>query len=336
MVHIFTTTPSFKETPISVISCSSHPELALKIIEHLKISLEDVEISRFADKECNIYIKNSLRNKDVFVIQTGCNPVNDHIMELLLMVHTLKNASAGRITVIMPYYPYCRQDRKVKPRTPISASLVAQLIEAVGPDHLVTMDLHCGQIQGFFHNIPVDNLYPDNLFMEYLKEVRFQEMCPNNLVIVSPDAGGVSRAKRIADRMGGVPVITILKRRVEANQIESMDIIGNVKNKNCIIIDDIVDTAGTLCRAINLLKDKGCLKVYACITHGILSDPAMKRLNATDVEEIAITNTLPLQDIGNKSSKIKILDISLLLAHVIHRIHHHKPLSELFDFDSRV
>lgn len=236
---------------------------------------------------------------------TACGPdVNRNLMELLLLIQTLKLSSAKRITAVVPYYGYARQDRKTKPRVPISASAVAQLIECMGAHRVVTLDLHCGQIQGFFHNAPVDNLFAELEFVKYLRTRNYEK---ESLVIVSPDAGGVERARRIADRMGGVAIATILKRRAAANQIESMEIVGAIEGKICIIVDDIIDTAGTLVKAAQLLVEKGAKTVSACATHGVFSEPALSRISESILEEVCVTDSIPQEKNLERCKKLRVL-----------------------------
>eukprot|EP01098_Paradermamoeba_levis_P008900 TRINITY_DN3673_c0_g1_i1.p1 TRINITY_DN3673_c0_g1~~TRINITY_DN3673_c0_g1_i1.p1 ORF type:complete len:333 (-),score=111.51 TRINITY_DN3673_c0_g1_i1:88-1086(-) len=320
------------EYNIRLIVGSANKKLGQEIAAILGSSVEDCDISKFADGEINIHIKNNIRGSDVFILQPTCPPdVNGHIMELLLLIHTLKLASAKRISVIMPYYGYARQDRKVKPRTPISASAIAQLIEAMGPHRVVTVDLHCGQIQGFFHDTPVDNLFSDNVFISYIQQ---KNIPPNDLVIVSPDAGGVAKARRIADRIGAFSVVTILKRRVAANKVDSMQIVGEVNGKIAIIIDDMIDTGGTLCKAAQVLKDAGALQVVACATHGLFSADALDRINNSVLEEVCVTDTIPQDKNSDKCKKLVVRSVVPLLAEAIRRLHEEKSLSLLFENNS--
>lgn len=316
------------EYTVRLIAGSANKRLAADISERLKTKLEECEVGRFADGEISIHIKNNIRGSDVFIIQPTCPPdVNGHLMELLLLIHTLKLASAKRISVIMPYYGYARQDRKVKPRTPISASAVAQLIEAMGPHRLVTVDLHCGQIQGFFHDTPVDNLFSDKEFISYILSKQFS---PEQVVIVSPDAGGVAKARRIADRVGAFSVVTILKRRVAANKVDSMQIVGDVSGKIAIIIDDMIDTGGTLCKAAQVLKETGAVQVLACATHGLFSADALDKINSSVLEEVCVTDTIPQEHNVVKCKKLVVRSVVPLLAEAIQRLHDEKSLSILF------
>jgi ribose-phosphate pyrophosphokinase len=313
---------------VRIIAGNGNRPLAGKIADMLDMKLEDCHVSSFADGEIDIHIKNNVRGADVYVIQPVSPPtVNKHLMELLLLIHTLKLSSAKRVTVVVPYYPYSRQDRKTKPRVPISASVVAQLIEAMGPHRMVTVDLHCGQIQGFFHKTPVDNLYAEAEMLKYITE---KNIPPEELVIVSPDAGGVTRARRAADFIGAHGVVTIMKRRTHANQVDSMQMVGDVSGCVCLLIDDMIDTAGTLTKAAALLKENGATKVYAFATHGLFSDPALDRINKSVLEEVCVTDSLPQEKNLARCPKLKVLSIVSLLVEVIQRLHNEKSLSSLF------
>jgi len=260
---------------IRIIAGRGNTVLADSIAKWLGVQLEKSEIKSFNDGEISIHINDNVRGADVFVVQPMCPPnVNDNIMELLLLIHTLRLSSAKRVTAICPYYGYGRQDRKVKPRVPISASAVAQLLEAMCPSRVVTVDLHCGQIQGFFHKTPVDNLFAENEMLHHLKSLNFPL---DKLVIVSPDAGGVLRANRVADKMKAKNVVTILKRRLTAGVVDSMQLVGDVSGSIAVIVDDMIDTGGTLCKAASLLKEHGAVQVYALATHGIFSSNAMEK-----------------------------------------------------------
>jgi len=247
---------------------------------------------------------------------------------LLLLVHTLILSSAKRITAIVPYFGYARQDRKTKPRVPISASAVSQLIESVGPHRVVTVDLHCGQIQGFFHKTPVDNLFADNQVLQYLESKNFDK---SQVAIVSPDAGGVARARRLADQFGASSVVSIIKRRTTANVVDSAQIVGDVQGMVCIIVDDMIDTAGTLTAAAGLLKEKGATSVYACATLGLFSGPALDRINNSHLEEVLVTDSIPQDANSAKCPKLKVLSLVPLLAEAIKRLHNEKSLSCLFN-----
>jgi ribose-phosphate pyrophosphokinase len=294
----------------------------------LHLEPEPVTCARFADGECNIQIENNVRGADVFLIQPTCPPdINTHLVELLLLLQTLQLSSAKRITCVLPYYGYARQDRKTKPRVPISAAAVATMIETMGAHRLLTLELHCGQIQGFFRHIPVDNLYAENEFIEQLMHLKID---PQSIAIVSPDAGGVTRARQMADKIGAAAVVTILKRRVAANQVESMQLVGDVKGFHCFLVDDIIDTAGTIVKAADLLVAAGSLSVYAIATHGIFSGPAMERLNSSKIQEIWVTDSIPQTENQAKCAKLKVISVAPLLAEAIERLHSEKSLSRLF------
>ncbi len=306
---------------IKILTGNSNPRLAQEVSEYLGVPLSDVLVGRFSDGEVRVKINESMRGEDVFVIQSLGHPVNDNIMELLLILDALKRASAGRITAVIPYYAYARQDRKDKPRVPISARLLADLITVAGAQRVIIVDLHSPQIQGFF-NIPVDNLYALNVLYEYIKGKVDQDT-----VVVSPDAGGVERARLLANKLGcGIAII--YKRRPEPNVAEVLDIIGDVKDKKAIIVDDIIDTAGTVVAATHMLLSKGAKGVYVCATHGIFSGPAIERLREAPVEEVIVTNSLPVENKGLE--KLKIVSVAPLLAEAIKRAHEGESISSLF------
>ena len=307
---------------VALISGSSHPTLAKQISEILNIPLTDTLVTRFSDGEIRVQINESVREKRVFVIQSLCNPTNDNIMELLLLIDAAKRASAKEVNAVIPYYAYARQDRKDQPRVPISAKVLANLLQSVGTDRVIVVDLHAEQIQGFF-DIPVEHISALPLFADYLKKLNLQD-----LVIVSPDAGGAKRANKLAKKLGAELAI-IYKMRPRPNAVEVFDVIGNVEGKNCVIVDDIVDTAGTLVAAADMLLKKGAKSVRACITHGVLSGPAVERLNNSKLEELVITDTIPTDD---KSISIKkVLSIAPITAEVIRRVVEGIPLSILFE-----
>ncbi len=307
---------------VALIGGSSHPALAKKISELLELPLTDTLLTRFSDGEIRVQINESVREKRVFIVQSLCNPANDNIMELLLLIDAAKRASAKEVNAVIPYYAYARQDRKDQPRVPISAKVVANLLQSVGADRVVVVDLHAEQIQGFF-DIPVEHITALPLFAEYLKNLGLED-----LVIVSPDAGGAKRANKLAKKLGAELAI-IYKMRPRPNAVEVFDVIGNVEGKNCVIVDDIVDTAGTLVAAADMLLQKGAKSVRACITHGVLSGPAVERINNSKLTELVITDTIPTDDkpIRNK----KVLSIAPTIAEVIRRIVEGKPLSILFE-----
>eukprot|EP01090_Pellita_catalonica_P017041 TRINITY_DN5061_c0_g1_i1.p1 TRINITY_DN5061_c0_g1~~TRINITY_DN5061_c0_g1_i1.p1 ORF type:complete len:348 (+),score=57.37 TRINITY_DN5061_c0_g1_i1:52-1095(+) len=312
---------------IKIIVGRANEKLGQDVSKLLKTAIAETTIGSFADGEIQIQIQENMRGGDVFIIQPTCPDVNQNLMELLLLIHTLTLASAKRITAVVPYFGYARQDRKTKPRVPISASAVAQLIEAMRPQRIVTIDLHCGQIQGFFHHIPVDNLTAEKEFVAYLRTLN---LSPDSMAIVSPDAGGVQRAQSVADSLQVRRVVTIIKRRAEANHIASMQIVGEVKGMIAIIVDDMIDTAGTLKKAAEKLKSDGAVKVYACATHGVFSGPALDRINDSCLEEVCVTDTLPQAENAIKCKKIHVISIAPLLAAAVRRCHEEKSLSVLF------
>jgi ribose-phosphate pyrophosphokinase len=309
---------------IRIFTGSSNPELAQKICDSLHIPLGAARVRTFSDGEVMVEIGENVRGRDVYVIQSTCAPTNNNLMELLVMTDALKRASAATITAVIPYYGYARQDRKAAPRTPITAKLVADLITTSGVDRVVTIDLHAGQIQGFF-NIPVDNLYAAPVILNYLKN-RFSG---EQVVMVTPDAGGTERARAFAKRLG-CTLAVIDKRRTGPNVAEVMNLIGDVRDKVAIILDDMIDTAGTLTQAAKALKENGARSIYACATHGVLSGPAIERINNSDIEEIVLTDTIPLGDKEQLTSKINMLSVADLLAEAIRRIHEDESVSSLF------
>lgn len=309
---------------LKIFSGSSNRELAAEVAGELTSQLADVTLSTFSDGEIMVRINENVRGSDVFVIQSTSVPVNDHLIELLLMVDALKRASAGRITAVIPYYGYARQDRKVQPRVPISAKMVADLINAVGTNRVLTVDLHAGQIQGFF-NIPVDNLYAAPVLLDYMNE----HYDTNNLVIVSPDAGGVERARAFAKRLN-CTIAIVDKRREKANECEIMNVIGDVRDKDTLLLDDMVDTAGTMAQAASALMEKGARRVSAACTHAVLSGPAVERINNSPIEALIVTNTISLDSKKEQCSKLKVLSIAPIVGEAIKRIHEETTLSTLF------
>ncbi|SHN70389.1 ribose-phosphate diphosphokinase [Desulfitobacterium chlororespirans] len=296
--------------------------LAEEIVDYLGVPLGEAKVKRFQDGETTIAIDESVRGADVFVVQPTCNPTNDNIMELLIMIDALKRASARRITPVIPYYGYARQERKSKARDPITAKLMANLITTAGADRVVTMDLHAPAIQGFF-DIPVDHLPGVPILAEYFKSKELE-----NVVVVSPDHGGVQRARNLAERIGA-PLAIIDKRRPEPNVSEIMNVIGDIQGKHVIMIDDIIDTAGTITQGAQALKDRGAQDVYACCTHPVLSGPAFERLENSVIKEVVITNTIPVQP-EKMIPKIKVLSVAPLLGAAIVRIHEDLSVSKLF------
>jgi ribose-phosphate pyrophosphokinase len=305
-----------------LISGNSNRPLSEEIAKYLNQRLADVVIKKFSDGEISVKINENIRGKDVFIIQPTSAPANDHIMELLLTIDAVRRASAKRITAVIPYYGYGRQDRKQEPRVPISARLVADIIQVTGLDRVLTVDLHADQIQGFFH-IPVDNLYAAPVFIQYLKESHFSEP-----VVVSPDSGGVERARYLARHInGGLAIID--KRRSQANVAEIMNVIGDVEGKECILYDDMIDTAGTITKAAKALKDNGAKRVIACATHPVLSGPAIQRIEESVLDEVIFSNTIYLPE-EKRIRKIKILSIAKLIGEAIRRIHNEESVSSLF------
>lgn len=308
---------------LKLFSGNSNRPLAQEMCDSLGIPIGKATIKRFSDSEIFFQVEENVRGADVFVVQSTCYPGNDNLMELLIMIDAMKRASADRITAVLPYYGYARQDRKVAPRTPITAKLVADLITTAGADRMLCMDLHAGQIQGFF-NIPVDHLYATPVILDYLKK-HFDD----DIVIVSPDAGGVERARAFA-KMLNCSLAIIDKRRTAPNVAEVMNIIGDVEGKVAILVDDMVDTAGTLAQGAKAVKDNGAKKVYACSTHPVLSGPAISRIEQSVMEELVVTNTIPLSKEGAACSKIKVLSVASILAEAIKRIYVGDSVSSLF------
>jgi len=309
---------------IKLITGNATPELAKKVSEYLKIPLTETTVSTFSDGEIMVQIKENVRGSDAFVIQSTCTPVNHNIMELLLIIDALKRASARRITAVIPYYGYARQDRKAQPRVPISAKLVANLIAVAGANRVLSIDLHAGQIQGFF-DIPVDHLYATPVILEYLKNNNLLD----NIIVVSPDAGGVERARAFAKKINAALSI-IDKRRDAPNVSKVMHVIGDVKGKDALIIDDMIDTAGTVVQAAQALKENGARRVFAACTHPVLSGPAIDRLSNSFIEELIVTDTIPAEDKKKLCPKIKILTVAHLLGEAIKRIHEETSISSLF------
>lgn len=311
---------------IKIFTANSNPKVAEDIANVLGLPVGKSEVKTFSDGEISVSIKESVRGSDVFVVQSTCTPVNDHLMELLIMIDAFKRASAGRVTAVIPYFGYARQDRKAKARDPISAKLVADLITAAGADRVLTMDLHAPQIQGFF-DIPVDHLLGVPIIIPHFIEKMGDEV--QNYTVVSPDLGSVGRARKFAERCD-VPLAIIDKRRPKANVCEVMNIIGDVKDRKVIIVDDMIDTAGTLCNAAQALVDIGGAKeVIACATHGVLSGPAIKRIQDSVLKEVVLLDTIPLP-VNNPCSKITQLPVAPVFAEAIERIYQDKPVSPLF------
>jgi len=309
---------------IKLISGNSHRVLSKEVSVYLGIPLCDATITQFSDGELMVQINENVRGTDAFVIQSTCPPVNDNIIELLLIIDALKRASAARTTAVIPYYGYARQDRKVQPRVPISSKLIADLITAAGSNRVLAVDLHAGQIQGFF-NIPVDHLYASAVLVDYVRKRNFKD-----LVIVSPDAGGVERARAFARKLQ-CSLAIIDKRREMANVSQVMNVIGDVKGRDTLLLDDMIDTAGTTTQAALALKEKGSRRVYAASTHAVLSGPAIDRINDSVIEEVIVTNTIPLDSRKERCKKLTVLSIASLLADAIKRIHEESSISSLFE-----
>lgn len=310
------------EAELKVLAGRSNTGLAQEIADSLGITLGGIEIKRFSDGEISVKISENVRGSDVFVIQSTSNPANDNLMELMLIVDALRRASARRITAVIPYYGYARQDRKVEPRVPISAKVVATMLEAIGVKRVLSMDLHANQIQGFFE-IPVDHLFGAPILVKYFKELDLPE-----LVIVSPDSGGAERARFFGKQLGANMAI-IDKRRERANEAEVMNIVGNVEGKNCLLIDDMIDTAGTICKAAIALKEKGALKIIAAATHGVLSGNAIQNLIGSPIDEVVVTNTLQISD-EKRFPRMRVLSVGSIFGTAIQRIHEERSVSSLF------
>ena len=312
------------ENKLRIFTGNANPDLAREIAAYLGTTVGDSVVNRFNNGEIQVMINESVRGKDIFIVQPTCGPiVNDNVMELLIMADAFKRASANHITAVIPYYGYARQDRKARGREPITAKLMADLLETAGITRVVTIDLHAAQIQGFF-NIPFDHMPGGPLLAEYIKEKNLE-----NMVVVSPDLGGVSRARGFAEILNA-PMAIIDKRRPEPGVAEVMNLIGNVEGKNCILVDDMVDTAGSLTEGARALKKFGANEIYACCTHPILTDPALSRIAQSDITELVVTNTIPLAP-AKKHPKIKLLYIAPILADTILRIYNDWSVSQLFD-----
>jgi ribose-phosphate pyrophosphokinase len=305
-------------------SGNANPALGQEIAAHLGIELGKAKVGRFSDGEVDVELYQNVRARDIFVVQSTCNPTNENLMELLIMVDALKRASARRITAVMPYFGYARQDRRPRStRVPISAKVVANLLETVGVERVLTMDLHADQIQGFF-DIPVDNIYASPVLLTDLKNKNYPE-----LVVVSPDVGGVVRARALAKQLG-CDLAIIDKRRPKANVSEVMHVIGEIESRNCVIMDDMIDTAGTLVKAAEVLKERGAGKVYAYCTHPVFSGPAIERIAGSQLDEVVITNTIPLTDAAKACGKIRQLSVAFLFAETIRRISDGESVTSLF------
>ena len=312
---------------IKIFAANASVALASQISDALGLPLGKSEVKNFSDGEIYVSINETVRGSDVFVVQSTCHPVNNHIMELLIMIDAFKRASAGRITAVIPYFGYARQDRKAKSRDPISAKLVADLIATAGADRVLTMDLHAPQIQGFF-NIPVDHLLGVPLLVPYFANRYRAKESRENLVIVSPDLGSVTRARNFAQKLD-VPIAIVDKRRQRANSSEVMNIIGDVEGKRALLVDDMIDTAGTLCGAAAAIAEKGAKEIHACCTHGVFSGPALERLEKSVIEEVVCTDTIRLPETG-PVSKIRVLSMAETFATAIDRIYEQLPISDMF------
>ncbi|ABC28573.1 MULTISPECIES: ribose-phosphate diphosphokinase [Hahella] len=310
---------------LMVFTGQANPELAKNVVDTLHIPMGAAAVTRFSDGEVSVEINENVRGRDVFIIQPTCAPTNDNLMELVVMADALRRASAGRITAVIPYYGYARQDRRPRSsRVPISAKVVADILTGVGINRVLTVDLHADQIQGFFH-IPVDNAYATPVMLDDIERRNFE-----NFVVVSPDVGGVVRARAFAKRLDDADLAIIDKRRPRANEAQVMHIIGEVQDKVCILVDDIVDTAGTLCKAANALKEHGASKVIAYITHPVLSGPAIENIENSVLDELVVTDTIPLSDKAQKCDKIRQLSLAGLLAESIRRVCNEESISAMF------
>jgi ribose-phosphate pyrophosphokinase len=308
---------------LKVFSGSANPDLAHEICEYLRCGMGKASMTRFSDGEIYFQIEENVRGADVFIVQPSCTPVDSNLMELFLMIDAFKRSSARRITAVLPYFGYARQDRKDKPRVPISSKLVSDLLVASGTHRLLTMDLHAPQIQGFF-SIPVDHLFAAPVLVDH-----FQKLNLPKLTVVSPDAGGVERARAFAKRLHA-ELAMVNKRRLEANVAQVMNVIGDVDGQNCLVVDDMIDTAGTLVKTVEALKNNGAVKVYACATHPVLSGPAVDRIEKSQLEEVIVTNTIPLSAEQRKCKKIRTLSVAKLLGEAVKAIHDETSVSGLF------
>ena len=309
---------------IEIVAGNSNRPLAEAVANALKLSLSLAEVGKFSDGEISITLPQTVRGKDVFIIQSTSSPVNDNLMELLILIDACKRASAGRITAVMPYFGYARQDRKARPRDPITAKLVADILASAGADRVITMDLHAAQIQGFF-DIPVDHLYGAPLLAKY-----FKNKMDENWVVVSPDVGSVGRARNFASRVDASLAI-VDKRRPKANAIEIMNVVGDVKDKICLMVDDMIDTAGTICQGAEALVKNGAKEVYACCTHGVLSGPAMDRINASPIKQLIILDTINIPEEVKNNPKIKIISVAKTVAKAITAVYNDSSLSAIYE-----
>lgn len=313
---------------LAIFSGNAHPELAKTVANHLHVPLGCADVARFSDGETAVEIKENVRGKDVFILQPTCAPTNDNLMEIMVMADALRRSSAGRITAVMPYFGYARQDRRSRSaRVPISAKVVADMLSIVGIDRIMTVDLHADQIQGFF-DIPVDNIYGTPVLLRDLKQKNY-----DNLMVVSPDVGGVVRARAMAKSLGDLELAIIDKRRQKANESQVMNIIGDVSGRDCVIVDDIVDTAGTLCKAAAALKDNGATRVVGYITHPVLSGAAIDNITHSVLDEIVVTDTIPLSEAAKACGKIRQVSIAPMIAESLRRINNEESISAMFEYD---
>ncbi len=309
-----------------VFTGNANPELAMAMAKQLNLPIGDAEVGTFSDGEVAVDIHENVRGKDVFIVQSTCKPTNNNLMELLVMADALRRSSAGRITAVMPYFGYARQDRRVRSaRVPITAKVVADMITAVGIDRVMTVDLHADQIQGFF-DIPVDNVYATPLIVADIERQKY-----GDLMVVSPDVGGVVRARALAKQLNDSELAIIDKRRPKANESQVMHIIGEVEGRSCVLVDDIVDTAGTLCKAAQALKERGASKVIAYCTHPVLSGPAISNIEASAMDQLVVTDTIPLSPEGRASNKIRAISLAPMLAETVRRVNNEESLSAMFD-----
>lgn len=311
-------------TDLMVFTGNANPDLAKKIVEHLGRPLGDASVTQFSDGEIAVELNENVRGRDVFVVQSTCAPTNDNLMELIVMVDALRRASAGRITAVVPYFGYARQDRRVRSaRVPITAKVVADMMVGVGVDRVLTVDLHAEQIQGFF-DVPVDNVYGSPVLLEDIEEQKFED-----LIVVSPDIGGVVRARAVAKQLG-IDLAIIDKRRPRANVAEVMHIIGEIQGRTCLLVDDIIDTAGTLCSAAKALKGQGAKQVIAYCTHPVLSGKAIENINNSEMDQLVVTDSIPLSQIARECSRIRVLTLSKMLAEAMRRLSNEESLSAMF------
>ncbi len=312
-------------TEIKLFAGSSNRTLAEAIAKELNLPLSDVEVGHFSDGETSVHLNETVRGRDVFIIQSTCSPVNENLMELLIMIDAARRASAGRITAVIPYFGYARQDRKARPRDPISAKLVADIITSAGADRVLTMDLHALQIQGFF-DIPVDHLIGGPILYKYFRKYADKN---EDFMVVSPDVGSVARARNVAAKLN-CPMAIVDKRRPKANQIEVMNVIGDVNGKTCLMLDDMIDTAGTICQGAEALYNNGAKEIFACCTHAVLSGPAIERIQNSHISKLVVLDTIPLPE-EKKIDKIEVLSVAKIFAVAIENIYLDKKMSEIYD-----